>query len=696
MDVTDGQPVPLGATWQGDGTNFAIFSEHATRIELCLFDRSDGSRPSASITLPARTGNVWHGKLSGVGPGQLYGYRVHGPYCPAEGHRFNPAKLLIDPYAKAIAGRLGWHESMQGARAGDENAPDPVDSAPYVPKCVVVDETFDWEDDRPPRTPWEDTLIYECHVKGLTVRHPDVPAEQRGRLLGIASAPIIEHLRGLGVTAVELLPIAAAMTERRLVQAKLTNYWGYNPIGFFAPDCRFASGAFGEQVVEFKQMVKALHRAGIEVILDVVFNHTGEQDHDGPTIAFRGIDNRAYYWLKDDDLRRYVDVTGCGNSLRASPPCVAELVLDSLRYWVLQMHVDGFRFDLAPTLARVGEGLDPQTGLFEIIRSDPVLGAVKLIVEPWDAGPDGYQLGRFPQGYAEWNDRYRDTVRRFWRGDEGEAPIMASRLAGSSDLLDSSCGPLAGINFVTCHDGFPLRDVVSYQQKHNHANAESNRDGIDDNFSRNWGAEGDTTDPAIAAIRERLQKDFLATLAFSQGVPMLTAGDEFGRTQHGNNNAYCQDNELSWLNWTLREWQHRLLNFTRKAFALRHQFPVFRRREFLSGQAGHDGVTDVLWLRADGQEMSGEDWSDVQRRALGMLLRFSSAPPVECAILAVLNAGAAPVTWRFPAEAPPGQWTTLLDTAHEDVDELVFENVAVSPHSVCVLLHQGQPAEPPQ
>jgi len=680
MRVHDGRAEPLGATWDGEGTNFAIFSGHATRVELCLF-----APVEATIDLPARTKDFWHGWVGGVKPGQRYGFRVHGPFAPREGHRFNPSKLLIDPYAKAIDGRIVWHCSMQGFREDDESVPDPQDSAAFVPKAVVVDPTFDWEDDAPPRTPWRDTLIYECHVRGLTARHPHVAPEIRGRYLGLASPAVIEHQRRLGVTAVELLPVHAAMTERRLVERGLTNYWAYNTIGFFAPDCRFASGAEGEQVVEFKRMVKALHRAGIEVILDVAYNHTGEGDHEGPTACFRGIDNRAYYSLRADDLRRYVDVTGCGNSVNGEHRCVTRLVIDSLRYWVEQMHVDGFRFDLATALIRGPDGVDPRGGLVADIRRDPVLSQTKLIVEPWDLGSGGYRLGRFCTGVAEWNDRYRDTVRRFWRGEGNQAGAFASRLAGSSDLFDSPRGPLAGINYVASHDGFTLRDMVTFEQKHNLLNGEENRDGAELNFSRNWGAEGETENPEVAVLRQRTLRNLLATLAISQGVPMLTAGDEMGRTQRGNNNPYCQDHDLSWVNWDLQEWQRQLLAFTQKVMALRRGFPGLRREQFFQGDSIDAATTDVTWLRCDGERMSESDWLDPQRRTFAMLIHGGTDVGADVtALFAAFNSGAVGCGYKLPRMATAGRWRQLIDTSAADARPSAGDQVTMHPYSLCL------------
>ncbi|HET9513310.1 MAG TPA: glycogen debranching protein GlgX, partial [Gemmatimonadales bacterium] len=568
----------LGAQWDGEGTNFALFSEHATGVELCLFDRPDDSHERERIPLRQRTDQVWHAYFPDIRPRQLYGYRVHGPYDPERGHRFNPAKLLLDPYARAISGTIRWNDTLQGYVIGHPDqdvVPDRHNSAGSMPKCVVVESAFSWGDDRAPRTPLNRTVIYECHVRGMTMRHPDVPEALRGTYLGLATDPIIDHLHALGVTALELLPIHHFVTDRHLREHGLTNYWGYSSIGYFAPDVRYATEGLGQQVTEFKSMVKRLHRAGLEVILDVVYNHTAEGNHLGPTLCFRGIDNLAYYRVDPAQPRFYADLTGCGNALDLRHSRTMQLVMDSLRYWVQEMHVDGFRFDLAPVLARDPEGFNPFGKFFDVVRQDPILSGVKLIAEPWDLGPDGYQVGRFPIGWSEWNDKYRDTVRAFWRGDPGKVPELASRLAGSSDLYQASQRPpQASVNFITAHDGFTLHDLVSYERKHNEANGENNRDGHDHNLSRNWGVEGPTDFPGIIRLRERMRRNFLATLAFSQGGPMLSHGDELGRTQRGNNNAYCQDNELTWIDWNLGPAERELMEFTRRVLRIRADNPV--------------------------------------------------------------------------------------------------------------------------
>ncbi len=570
MRVWPGGPYPLGATWDGEGVNFAIFSENATGVDLCLFERGQGSLETARITMREWSDQVWHAYLPDVRPGQLYGYRVRGPFDPKQGHRFNDAKLLLDPYALAIGGDLAWDDSLFGHTVGDPRedlSKDPRDSAGYVPKSLVVDSAFSWGEDRPPRVPWNQTVIYECHVKGMTILHPEVPEALRGTYLGLVSDPIIDHLLGLGITAVELMPVHHFVTDKHLVDRGLANYWGYNSICFFAPDARYATAADGRQVSEFKSMVKALHRAGIEVILDVVYNHTGEGNHLGPTLSLRGIDNVAYYRLLPEDRRHYEDFTGCGNSLNMLHPRTIQLIMDSLRYWVTDMHVDGFRFDLAPALARELYDVNRLGTFFDIIHQDPVLSQVKLIAEPWDVGPGGYQVGNFPIKWAEWNGKYRDCVRRFWRGDEGQLAELGYRLSGSSDLYQTSDRtPNSSINFVTCHDGFTLEDLVSYTQKHNAANGEEGRDGTDANWSANWGEEGPTDAPDVLELRDRVKRNLLATLLFSQGVPMLLAGDEIGRTQRGNNNAYCQDNEVSWVDWRLTPREQELLRYTNSSW----------------------------------------------------------------------------------------------------------------------------------
>ncbi|HEX3034291.1 MAG TPA: glycogen debranching protein GlgX, partial [Thermodesulfobacteriota bacterium] len=625
--VWPGKPYPLGATWDGAGVNFAIFSENATKVELCLYTGEDGNQETAKITMPEQTDQVWHVYLPDVRPGQLYGYRVHGPYEPEAGHRFNPNKLLLDPYAKAIAGGIKWDDALFGYKVGpDEDADlsyDERDSAPYLPKSVVVDPAFSWGDDKTLQTPFHKTIIYEAHVKGLTAIHPEVPQEIRGTYAGLVHPAIIDHLLSLGITAIELMPVHQFVRDRHLVERGLTNYWGYNSIGFFAPHALYSSsGVLGQQVMEFKTMVKAFHREGIEVILDVVYNHTAEGNHLGPTLSFKGVDNAAYYRRVDDNPRYYMDYTGTGNTLSMVHPRTLQLLMDSLRYWVLEMHVDGFRFDLASALARELYDVDRLGAFFDTIHQDPVISQVKLIAEPWDIGPGGYQVGNFPVLWAEWNGKYRDNVRKYWKGDPGQVSELGYRLTGSSDLYEyGGRRPYASINFVTAHDGFTLNDLVSYNEKHNEANGEGNRDGHNDNQSWNCSVEGPTDDPGIIALRERQKRNFLATLFLSEGVPMLLHGDEIGRTQHGNNNAYCQDNKISWVDWNLDERKSDLLEFTRYVIHLSNEHPVLHRRKFLQGRKIRGSeVKDLTWFRPDGKEMTEEGWSNPETRCFGLRL----------------------------------------------------------------------------
>ena len=665
-----GAPYPLGATWDGQGVNFALFSEHGTGVDLCLFAAADHADQQDVVHLTERTNQVWHCYLPDVRPGQLYGYRVHGPYEPEQGLRFNPTKLVLDAYAKAITGQMRWDDTPYGYTIGSPDQDltrDDRDSAGAMPKCVVIDPSFDWRGDRAPKIPWNQTVIYECHVKGMTISHPDVPQRLRGTYLGLCAEPIIQHLRALGVTSVELLPIHHHITRRRLAEHGLTNYWGYDSIGFFAPDIRFA---IDDPVREFKEMVRTFHGAGLEVILDVVYNHTPEGNHLGPTLAFKGIDNPAYYHLLPDDPRQYVDFTATGNTLNLRHPKSLQLVMDSLRYWVTEMHVDGFRFDLAPALARELWEVDRLSAFFDVIHQDPVLSQVKLIAEPWDVGPGGYQVGMFPVGWAEWNGKYRDTVRRLWRGEEGQLAEVASRLSGSADIYQwTQRSAYASVNFVTCHDGFTLHDLVSYKQKHNEANGENNEDGSNDNLSRNWGAEGPTDDAVILEARDRTMRNFIATLAFSQGVPMLSHGDEIARTQRGNNNAYCQDNETAWVNWKVDERQRALLEFARRVFAIRAENPVLRRRTFFTGQVvEHPGLKDLTWLRADGAELTEEDLQDAGAGSLGMLINGDATDETDDrgvpikgdTMLLLINAGETDVGFTLPNH---GGWSTLIDTA---------------------------------
>ena len=680
MRIWPGSPYPLGATWDGEGVNFALFSENATAVELCLFGRTDSPQETHRIRIEECTDFVWHVYLPEIRPGQLYGYRVHGLYEPEVGLRFNPAKVLIDPYAKAIAGNIDWSDALFGYRIGDPKADlslDDRDNAGFIPKCVVVDQAFTWGGDQLLRTPWDQTVIYEVHVHGYTARHPDVPKHLRGTYAGLATPEVIEHLQQVGVTAVELLPVHHFVRDNHLIERGLTNYWGYNSIGFFAPDSRYATSSDrAHQVWEFKTMVKALHSAGIEVILDVVYNHTGEGNHLGPTLSFRGIDNASYYRLVPDLPRYYQDYTGCGNTLNVRHPRVLQLIMDSLRYWVLEMHVDGFRFDLASTLARELHDVDRLSAFFDIIHQDPVLSQVKLIAEPWDLGEGGYQVGNFPAGWAEWNGRYRDAIRRYWKGDGGQVAELAYRLSGSSDLYEGGGRrPHASINFVTAHDGFTLHDLVSYNQKHNEANGEDNRDGTDDNLSWNCGVEGPTTKPSIVALRERQKRNMLATLLLSQGVPMLCSGDEMGRTQRGNNNAYCQDSEISWVDWTLNKPQQALLTFTRSLIALRQKHPVFRRRRFFQGRRIRGAeVKDLYWLRPDGKEMTDDDWAQGYVRCLGVRLagdamdeKDSKGRPLQDeTFLVLLNAHHEPRPFTLPAHKRGVRWQPVFDTALYD------------------------------
>ncbi len=677
MRVWPGRPYPLGATWDGVGVNFALFSEHATKVELCLFDSPEATAEAQRIALPEHTDQVWHAYLPDVEPGQLYGYRVHGPYEPTKGHRFNPHKLILDPYAKAIGRDLRWDDTLFGYTIGDPKADlsyDTRDSAPFAPLAAVVDTAFTWGDDRPPRTPWHKTLIYELHVKGFTMRHPEVPEKLRGSYAGLASEAAIQHLLSLGVTAVELMPVHHHVDDRHLVERGLCNYWGYNTLAFFAPELRYASRhSPRKSVQEFKMMVRALHAAGIEVILDVVYNHTGEGSPLGPTLCMRGADNASYYRLSPKDPRYYMDFTGCGNTLNMQHPRVLQLIMDSLRYWVMEMHVDGFRFDLASTLARELYEVNKLGAFFDIIHQDPILSQVKLIAEPWDVGEGGYQVGNFPVLWTEWNGKYRDCVRRFWKGDGGTASEFATRLAGSSDLYATSGRlPYASINFITCHDGFTLQDLVSYNQKHNEANGESNKDGSNDNNSWNCGAEGPTDDPAVNALRERQKRNLIATLFLSQGVPMLCGGDELSHTQKGNNNAYCQDNELTWLNWELNDTEKAFLEFVRKAARIWTEQPVFQRRHFFQGRRirGSD-IKDLSWFSPSGEEMTDADWDAGFVKCLGVRLAGDligdvderGEPIVGETLLLLLNAHHEPIPFALPATKPEHHWEVLLDTA---------------------------------
>ncbi|KUM86278.1 glycogen debranching protein [Streptomyces cellostaticus] len=673
MPVWSGHPYPLGASFDGQGTNFALFSEVAERVELILVDDAGTGR---RVPLHEVDGFVWHAYLPGVGPGQRYGYRVHGPWQPSLGHRCNPAKLLLDPYARAVDGRTDNHASLY-ERAPD--GPSAADSAGHSMLGVVTDPYFDWGDDRPPRRPYADSVVYEAHVRGLTRTHPDVPERLRGTYAALAHPAVIEHLTTLGVTAVELMPVHQFVQDGVLQDRGLANYWGYNTIGFFAPHHAYAAfGSRGQQVDEFKAMVKALHAAGLEVILDVVYNHTAEGNERGPTLSFRGIDNASYYRLVDGDWAHYYDTTGTGNSLLMRHPYVLQLIMDSLRYWVTEMHVDGFRFDLAATLARQFHEVDRLSAFFDLIQQDPVISRVKLIAEPWDVGEGGYQVGNFPPLWSEWNGPYRDAVRDFWRAEPGSLGEFASRLTGSSDLYQHSRRrPRASVNFVTAHDGFTLRDLVSYNDKHNEANGEDNQDGESHNRSWNCGAEGETDDPAVLELRARQQRNLLATLLLSQGIPMLSHGDELGRTQRGNNNAYCQDNEVSWVDWDLTDEQRSLAAFTRYVINLRAGHPVLRRRRFFRGETATNAeqpLPDLMWLRPDAREMTGRDWQREDAHSVGVFLNGDAIAErdsyggrvVDDSFLLLLNGYWEPVDFRLPDASYGERWTTLIDTADPD------------------------------
>lgn len=669
--VWPGRPYPRGAYWDGEGVNFAIFSEHAEKVELCLFD-DKGRNEVQRIDLKERTNWVWHCFLPEARPGLLYGFRLYGPYRPQDGHRFNPHKLLIEPYAKEIVGTPRWSDAHFGYRIGGKDADlsfSRRDNAGDMPKCRVVDQTFNWGSDHPPDIQWQDMVIYELHVKGFTMQHPDILPQFRGTYAGLAKDPAVEHLKRLGVTTVELMPVHAFLDDRHLVERGLRNYWGYNSIGFLAPDSRYSASG---EISEFKFMVKTLHQAGIEVILDVVYNHTAEGNQLGPTLSFRGIDNASYYRLAPDNPRYYQDYTGCGNTLDMQNPCVLQLIMDSLRYWVLEMHVDGFRFDLASALARELHEVNQLGTFFDTIHQDPVLSSIKLIAEPWDLGEGGYQVGNFPLGWAEWNDKYRDSIRAYWKGDGGLLGELAQRLTGSSDLYErTGRKPHASINFICAHDGFTLHDLVSYGAKHNEANQEHNRDGNDKNLSWNCGAEGETDDPAINALRARQKRNLLATLLFSQGVPMLVSGDEMGRTQRGNNNAYCQDNDISWLHWQLKQQDSDLLEYTRRIISLRKAHPLFRRNYFFQGRPIRGGeVKDLVWLNPDGSEVSDEDWNQAFSRCLGVYFSggklletdWRGRPLVDDNLLLLINAHHEDIAFTLPEFDGHPHWDALLDT----------------------------------
>ncbi|MBM9596392.1 glycogen debranching protein GlgX [Roseitranquillus sediminis] len=686
--IRGGRPAPLGATFEGDGVNFAVFSVHATRMVLCLFS-DDGRTEVQRIDLPERDGDVWHGFIPGLRPGQMYGFRAHGPYDPRHGHRFNANKLLIDPYAKRLTAHPRWHDALMGYRVGHADGDlsfDTRDSAPYMPRSVVEDPTFSWGRDRSPAIPADQTIIYEAHVKGLTARHPR--AAHPGTFLGLASDPMLEHLTDLGITAIELLPAQAFLNDRFLVDKGLTNYWGYQTLGFFAPDPRYLHAG---QIAEFQQMVARLHAAGIEVLMDVVYNHTCEGDERGPTLAFRGLDNASYYRLMPQDRRYYVNDTGTGNTVNVDHPMVLRMIMDSLRYWVEVMHVDGFRFDLCATLGRVNEGgFDSGAAFFDAVRQDPVLTRVKLIAEPWDIGPGGYQLGAFPPPFMEWNDKFRDGIRRFWRGDKGMVPEVADRLTGSANQFDHSGRPATvSVNMLTSHDGFTLTDVVSYSRRHNLANGEQGRDGHPENFSDNMGHEGPSRDPAIVAARARRRRNMMATLLLSQGTPMILGGDEIGNSQRGNNNAYNQDNATGWIDWTRAD--DAFLEFTRKMIAFRKEQPILRQKRFLhSRERTEDRIEDLFWRRPDGKRMTRKDWEDPELQIVCAEIRTAGGSPsyaaLADAVFAVFNAGAE-VEVTLPEPTEGRHWTWCIDTAEPEREEAsVSGSVTVAGQSVAVFV----------
>jgi isoamylase len=685
MRILPGRPYPLGATWDGAGVNFALFSENAKRVELCLFDDPAADKESQRIEMTDHTDQVWHCYVPAALPGQLYGYRVHGPYEPANGHRFNPNKVALDPYAKAIGRDLKWDDALFGYTIGqDDLSFDDRDSAAFAPLAAVVDPAFTWGDDRPPRTPWHKTFIYELHTKGFTKLMSGVPEKLRGTYAGLASEAAIQHLQGLNVTAVEIMPVHHHVDDRHLLERGLSNYWGYNTLAFFAPNLRYAlNDSPIEAAKQFKMMVRSLHAAGIEVILDVVYNHTAEGNQLGPTLSMRGIDNASYYRLSPEDRRYYMDFTGCGNTLNMVHPRVLQLIMDSLRYWVLEMHVDGFRFDLASTLARELFAVNKLGAFFDIIHQDPVLSQVKLIAEPWDVGEGGYQVGNFPVLWTEWNGKYRDTVRKFWKGDGGTASEFATRLSGSSDLYEQSGRrPYASINFVTCHDGFTLADLVSYNHKHNEANGENNRDGADDNDSWNCGAEGPTDDPEILALRAKQRRNLLATLFLSQGVPMMCSGDEVGHSQKGSNNAYCQDNETTWINWELNDEQREFLDFVRKVTRLWRTQPVFQRRRFFQGRGIRGSeIKDISWFDPSGKEMADEAWNAGFVRCLGVRLAGDligdvderGDPIIGETLLVLLNAHHDGIPFALPIAKDEHYWELLFDTAKSTAEPMARE-----------------------
>ena len=701
--VYPGSPYPLGATWDGKGVNFALYAENATGVELCLFNDPKDETEAVRIPITERSTQIWHVYIPDAKPGQLYGYRVHGPYDPAAGHRFNPAKLLIDPYAKAIAGKIEWSDALFGYETGNEAedlSMSDTDSAPFLPKCVVINPEFNWEGDRAPKIAYHNTIIYEAHVRGFTKLSPEIPEEIRGTYAAIGHPATIGYLQKLGITAIELMPVHHFIADRHLVEKGLTNYWGYNTIGFFAPEVRYSgSGVLGEQVNEFKQMIKDLHKAGIEVILDVVYNHTAEGNQMGPTLSFKGVDNASYYRLAEDK-RFYFDYTGTGNTLNANLPNVLRLMMDSLRYWILDMHVDGFRFDLASTLARELHEVNKLSAFFDIIHQDPIISQVKLIAEPWDIGEGGYQVGNFPPGWAEWNGKYRDCIRDYWRGEDSILGEFAQRFTGSSDLYGGGYrNPTASINFITAHDGFTLNDLVSYNEKHNEANGEDNKDGEGHNRSWNCGAEGDTNDEVVKALRQRQKRNFLTTLFLSQGVPMLVAGDEISRTQQGNNNAYCQDNEISWINWEHAD--NDLLEFAQGVIKLRKDHPMFCRRRWFQGQPIKGvGIEDIVWFLPDGTEMSEEHWNNGYAKTLAIFLNgrgiHTPGPKgeqiVDDSFYVIFNAHHEPVEFRLPPTKFGKDWVQVLNTVDGKIgsrsQHAPDEIIQVESRSIMLLQHK--------
>ncbi|MGD9512728.1 glycogen debranching protein GlgX [Mycolicibacterium austroafricanum] len=709
LELWPGKAYPLGATYDGSGTNFALFSEVAEKVELCLFgDDAAGGTVETRVTLPEVDGFVWHGFIPNIEPGQRYGYRVYGPYDPAAGMRCNPNKLLLDPYSKAIDGNFDWNQSLFGYNFGDPDSRNDDDSADSMPKSVVINPFFDWGVDRPPNHEYADTVIYEAHVKGLTQTHPDIPEQIRGTYAAVAHPAIIEHLTSLGVNAIELMPVHHFANDSTLIDKGLSNYWGYNTIGFLAPDAKYSSNPNpGGQVQEFKAMVRALHEANIEVILDVVYNHTAEGNHLGPTLSMRGIDNAAYYRLVDDDKRYYMDYTGTGNSLNAGHPHSLQLIMDSLRYWVTEMHVDGFRFDLASTLAREFYDVDRLSTFFELVQQDPTVSQVKLIAEPWDVGPGGYQVGNFPPQWTEWNGKYRDTVRDFWRGEPATLDEFAYRLTGSADLYEHTARrPVASINFVVAHDGFTLRDLVSYNEKHNEANGEDNNDGESHNRSWNCGVEGPSDDPEVLALRSKQERNFLTTLLLSQGVPMICHGDELGRTQGGNNNGYCQDNEITWIAWASADTE--LLDFTRMVSRLRAEHPVFRRRRFFSGKPvgrrGQAGLPDIAWFTPEGAEMTGEDWGSGFAKSVGVYLNGHGIPDMDArgqrviddSFLLFFNAHHEPIEFTLPPKKFATAWQPVVSSAAPVAPEpgephQAGATVSVEARTVLVLRAESNP-----